>query len=203
VVASVADGSPQKFTVQTPAGWQSGRTIRVSWNPAAASTSVTYSVLVNGRAVLKGLRGPSATAPSTSQEFPSRPVSSTGEAATITRTLPIAKLGQGVKHIQIVATDAGGQSVTSAAHTLRLDRTPPLVTLAHIVHGRGIRVTASDTGSGVDAAATRIDFGDGARSSRRAVSRHIFRRAGTYTIIARVEDKAGNRATIDLRARVR
>jgi hypothetical protein len=203
VVASVADGSPQKFTVQTPSGWQAGGKIRVSWNPAAASTSVTYSVLVNGHAVLRGLHGPSATAPSTSPEFPSRPVSSTGEAATITRTLPLTKLGQGVKHIQVVATDAGGQSVTSAVHTKKIDRTPPLVTLARIDHGHGVRVTVSDPGSGVDSGATRIAFGDGQSSSRHPVARHRYRHAGTYTITARVEDRAGNRATVNLKLRVR
>ena len=203
VVASVADGSPQRFTVQTPSGWQAGGKIRVSWNPAAAGSAVTYSVLVNGRAVLRGLHGPSATAPSTSPRFPSRPVSSTGEAATITRTLPLDKLGQGVKHIQIVAVDAGGQSVTSAVHTLKIDSTPPLVTLAHIDHGHGVRVNVSDDSSGVDAGATRIAFGDGARSVRHAVVRHIYSRAGTYTITARVRDNAGNRATIDLKLRVR
>ncbi|HTU28358.1 MAG TPA: PKD domain-containing protein [Solirubrobacteraceae bacterium] len=203
VVASVADGSPQRFIVQTPTGWQAGDRIRVSWNPAAASTAVTYSVLVNGRVVLRGLHGPSATAPATSPQFPSRPVSSTGEAATITRSLPLGKLGQGVKHVQIIATDAGGQSVTSAVHTIKIDRTPPLVTLARIDHGHGVRVTVSDSGSGVDAGATRLSFGDGAHSSRHAVARHVYRRSGSYTIVARVEDRAGNRATINLKVRVR
>jgi hypothetical protein len=203
VVASVADGSPQKFIVQTPSGWQAGGKIRLSWNPAAASTSVTYSVLVNGRAVLRGLHGPSATAPSTSPQFPSRPVSSTGEAATITRTIPLNKLGQGVKQVQIVATDAGGQSVTSAVHKLKIDTTPPLVTLARIDHGQGIRVVVSDSGSGVDASATRIAFGDGQRSAGHAVVRHLYHRAHTYTVTAHVADNAGNRTTVHLRVRVR
>lgn len=203
VVASVADGSPQKFIVQTPSGWQSGGTVRVSWDPAAASTPVTYSVLVNGRVVLRDLHGPSATAPSTNRRFPSRPVSSTGEAATISRRLPARRLGQGMKRIQVVATDAAGQSVTSAVHTLRIDRTPPLVTLAHIDHGRGVRVRVSDDGSGVDAGATRIAFGDGRRSAHHPAAHHVYRGGGVYTITARVADKAGNLATINLRVRVR
>ncbi len=118
VAASVADGSPQQFTVQTPSGWQAGGKIRVSWNPAAASTAVTYSVLVNGRAVSVGCTARARPRPRRSPEFPSRPVSSTGEAATITRTLPLTRLGQGVSTSRS-SPPRGGQSVTSAARTLR------------------------------------------------------------------------------------
>jgi hypothetical protein len=204
VVGDVVNVAPHTFTVQVPTGWQSSAHAGVSWNPAAATTQVTYSVYVDGRPVLQDIPGPTATAPATNRNFPSRPVSPTGEAATITRRLPLAGLGSGVHEIQVLATDGLGQTMMSAEHSLKLDVTPPIVQLSTIERHHGVHVSVTDPDSGVAVAKTRIDFGDGSRvSSGQAQVDHTYAAPGLYEVTAHVVDKVGNAATLNLGVRVR
>jgi hypothetical protein len=53
-----------------------------------------------------------------------------------------------------------------------------------------------DPESGVAAGATRCSFGDGTRAVRGTrACRHVYRRAGRYTIVVRSRDAVGNRVT--------
>ncbi|MCL2769086.1 MAG: PKD domain-containing protein, partial [Solirubrobacterales bacterium] len=104
---------------------------------------------------------------------------------------------------QVLATDSAGGEMMSAGAELKVDADPPIVSLRQLDRDRGVRVTVRDRASGVDSAATRIAFGDGRRSRAHDVATHLYRRAGTYTITARVRDRAGNHATVQLRVRVR
>jgi hypothetical protein len=204
VVADAVNVSPHTFTVTTQKGWQSRSHAGITWNPAAATTRVTYSIYVDGNPVLQGIQGPSASAPSTNRQFPSRPVSPTGEAATISRRLPLTGLGSGIHQVQVVAIDQAGQTMTSSTHVLKIDVTPPAAQVSRIDGGRGARVAVTDPDSGVDVAHTRISFGDGsAAASGEKQYDHRYAAAGRYTITAHLVDNVGNASTVHLHVRVR
>jgi PKD repeat protein len=203
VVGDVVSVAPHTFTVTTPTGWQSAAGATVTWNPAAATTTVTYAIYVDGRLVLGNIAGPPATAPSTDPNFPSQPVSSTAEAVTISRHLPVTGIGTGVHEVQVVATDALGQTLASSEQKLKLDDTPPQVSLATADDHHAARVTVSDPDSGVAAQATRIDFGVGATVAHKVSATHVYNAPGTYPVTVHAVDKAGNATTVELKVTVR
>ncbi|MCL2770254.1 MAG: PKD domain-containing protein, partial [Solirubrobacterales bacterium] len=179
VVGDFVQAPPAPFALTPPNGWVRARDARVQWEAASsAAAGVTYSVYVDGRSLLSGLTGTSADLSSTA-------------------------LGDGVHEVQVLASDPVGQRTMSAKAQLMIAADPPTVHVALIHHRRGVRVTVREKGPGVDAQATRISFGDGRHAAGRANLRHLYRRAGLYTITARVRDEVGNRATVHIRVRVR
>ncbi len=179
VLGDFVQAPPSPLTVSAPDGWVSARAATVTWEPVTdAVAPVTYSIYVDGHAVLRGLTGTTAT-------------------------LRSAALGNGVHHVQVLAIDSAGQRTMSERTTLRIDAEPPVVRVALVDRGSGVRVTVSDRGPGVDASATRISFGDGhfARGRRRVT--HRYAHAGEYTITALVRSRRGNAATVRLRVSVR
>jgi hypothetical protein len=178
VVGDFVQAPPAPFVAEVPEGWVRARSALVNWEPAPdAVAGVTYAVYLDGGARVRGLTGLSAR-------------------------LGPAGLGDGIHHVQVLATDAAGQQTMSPEADLKIDANPPIVRLGRFGHGRGVRVTVRDAASGVNTHATSISFGDGHRAGGHARLTHVYRRAGTYTITARVRDRAGNAAVVHLRVRV-
>jgi hypothetical protein len=179
VVGDFVQAPPASFDVSVPTGWVRGRDAAVSWEASSdAVAGIAYTVYLDGKPRIGGLRGLSA------------------------RLDPVA-LGDGVHHVQVLASDASGQQTMSSEAELKIDANPPLVRLGYLDRRRAVRVTISDRASGVDRRVIAISFGDGKRSYRHTSAVHVYRRAGVYTITARVRDKAGNQAVDHLQARVR
>lgn len=169
---------PTPFTVITPIGWVRGGQAKISWEAASdAVEGITYTVYVDGRPRIRGL-------------------------TTLSAQLSADGLGNGVHHVQVLATDAAGQQTMSPRSELDIDAYPPLVRVRPIDHRRGVRVSISDDASGVDAGATRISFGDGAQHRGGKRASHLYARPGTYTIAVHVADNVGLQATDHVRVRV-
>jgi hypothetical protein len=178
VLGAFAQAPPSPFVLDVPFGWVRARSAAIGWEGAFdAVAGIAYTVYVDGR--------PRAR--------------TTGLGAR----LSAAGLGDGVHRVQVLATDASGQRTMSARGELKVDANPPVVRVALIDHGVGVRVTVRDAASGVDAGATRVRFGDGSGANRRRTVSHRYRRAGLYTITAQVRDRVGNRAVVRMRVRVR
>jgi hypothetical protein len=178
VVGDFVQAPPAQFLLDVPVGWVRSRTATLSWEAATdAVAGITYTVYVDGQARLRGLTGLSAQ-------------------------LSTLALGDGVHHVQVLASDSAGQGTMSAEQELKVDANPPIVRVKLIDHGYGVRVTVRDHASGVDARATRISFGDGRDAAGRVTVRHRYRHAGIYTIVAQVRDKVGNSGTVHLHVRV-
>jgi hypothetical protein len=169
---------PPAFYLEVPRGWVRPGGARLAWSSAEDATGgVTYSLVIDGRVVQRGLRGLSA--------LPDRRL-----------------LGSGVRHAQVLATDASGQQTLSAESSLRVDGEAPV---ARVRHGRGrtVIVTVRDAQSGAVARDTSIAFGDGARVRGRLTARHAYAHPGRYTIVVRMRDRVGNAGTAHLRVSVR
>lgn len=178
VVGAFVQAPPAPFLVSVPKGWVHSRTIPVEWETATdAVTGVTYSVFVDQHRLLNGLTGSSAR-------------------------IPAAMIGDGTHQVQVLATDVTGQGTMSAKTRLQVAIDVPAVRVTLIDHHRGVRITVSDTTTGVAKAATRIAFGDGAHAHGHAQVKHLYKRAGRYTITAYVRDETGNGATVHIHVRV-
>jgi hypothetical protein len=178
VVGDFVQAPPAQFSIETPVGWVRGA-VRIGWEAAPdALAGVTYAVYVDGRERVRGLTG-------------------------LATRLGLDGLSDGVHRIQVLASDASAQQTMSGASELKVDANPPVVRVRYIDRRRGVRVLVRDRASGVDARATVVSFGDGHTARRQDSAGHEYRRAGTYTITARVRDKLGNHATVHLRVRVR
>jgi hypothetical protein len=116
------------------------------------------------------------------------------------------KLPDGPHRWRVAAIDRRGQVVVNRDRLLRVDSVAPRARVS--VSGprrRGgrlsVRVTAADgRGSGVKKVA--VSYGDGSRSTKRR-SVHRYRRSGTFAVIVRVTDRAGNVARSTVRLRIR
>ena len=178
VMAAVVKAPPGQFLATAPIGWVRGGMAKVTWEaPAEAFGSTTYSVLVDGRVVFHGLKGLSAS-------------------------LDSRGLGDGVHHVQVLATDSLGQETMTPPATLKVDAEPPEVDVDRLGHGR-VRVRVFDRASGALANATLISFGDGAHVSHRLTAIHAYRRPGSYAIVVRSADKVGHRLLAHLWVQVR
>lgn len=167
IMASLATSPPGAFSIHVPSGWLNARSSVVEWQPAAnAVGALTYSVLVDGRVVARGL-------PGFSYKFNPH------------------QLGDGVRHIEVVAIDAAGQQTMSAAALLHAETNPPLVSVQRLSHDR-VRVRVYGDPAGIKAADTLVSFGDGATSRRQDTVVHTYRRPDRYTIVVHVTDRVGN-----------
>jgi hypothetical protein len=169
---------PLSFLVSIPHGWVSPSEARISWSAAQdASGGVTYSLIVDGHVVQRGLHALSV--------------------------LPDPRLlGSGVRHVQILATDASGQETLSSESDLEIDGSPPV---AHVYRERGLTVSVRvrDAQSGAVARDTRFSFGDGTSASGRLTVSHTYRRPGSYVIAVWMRDRVGNEGVAHLRVSVR
>jgi hypothetical protein len=178
VLGATAKGPPGEFLVSSPNGWVRPGAARVSWESAGeAFGSTHYAVLVDGQVRLRGL---------------------TRQQALV----GLRGLGDGLHHIQVLATDSDGQQTMSSAVDLKIDANPPVARVLREPHG-SVRVRISDRASGAVARGTLIDFGDGTRLRGKLRATHVYARPGLYTIVVHCVDRAGNRASIHLLVRAR
>jgi hypothetical protein len=177
VIASIAQAAPAKFYANVPGGWVKASAATVEWQPATESIgSVTYSVLVDGRVLASGLTGLAAR-------------------------LDSRELGDGVRRVQVLATDDLGQETMSPTVDLKVQSNPPLVSVRHLSHRRvEVRIYGDD--AGVESAETVVAFGDGTTTSRRDTVIHAYRAAGRYTIVVHATDKVGNTRDAHVRVRI-
>jgi len=165
--AVVVDAPPDPFAAQTPVDY-----VRIPpairWDmPANAIGKVKFAVTLDDDTVAEDL--------------------------TATQlALRKRDLDDGVHVLQVIATDAGGQETTSTPAELRYDATPPKVALKRYRNGLA-EVRLIDRASGVDKTSVKIDWGDGAKGSRRL---HRYRSGGPHRVTVRVKDRAGNAVTV-------
>lgn len=173
IAAVVVRAPPGEFVLDTPATWVKAARIPLQWEtPLAGAGKLTYSVLVDDREVAENI---------TSTET----------------TLTGSEVSSGVHTIQVEATDSLGQVVDSEPSTLKVDRTPPHVSVR--VRGGSVTVRVSDgpkgESSGVNAGSVHVSFGDGRSAHGRAKLNHRYASRGSYTITVMASDKAGNKVT--------
>jgi hypothetical protein len=172
IVAAQVSAPPSTFVVGVPKGWLKPSHISVSWQPAASANGpLTYTVVLDGH-----------------------PLST--PAGTRSLVLDPNELSNGVHEIQLLATDAYGQSTLTSPSKLKIDSAPPAVKLSGAMGGNGVTVRVSDAESGVDVHAVSVSYGDGQRASGRTLFRHRYARAGVYEVVVRVRDKLGVEGTI-------
>jgi hypothetical protein len=177
IVAERIASRPAPFRVLTPTRWRKPRGVRLWWDHAATGVGgVSYAVLIDGRRVRSGL------------------------SKRYVRLRP-GQLGNGVRRVQVLATDALGQSQLSPVARLRLDGQQPLVRVR--LRRRKLAVRIRDADAGLRKKATLIAFGDGARARRRSQARHRFDAPGRYLVVVRARDKVGNRIVRRFQVRVR
>jgi hypothetical protein len=172
VVATEVSAPPEQLAVSAPKGWVRPRGAVVSWDEAqSANGPLRYEVVLDGRV----------------QATP---------AGALSMRLDPRRLGAGAHQVQVLATDIDGQAVLSPPATLLVDAQPPRVRIARTRNGRGVAVRITDVGPGVAARTVSVRFGDGRGGARRTRFRHIYARAGVYTVIVRVADRLGNAAVV-------
>ncbi len=160
---------PGFFAARAPKKWVRPGQAQIRWSaPPTGVGGLTYSLLIDGRAVRSGL---------------------TRRSMNPRRGL----LGSGVNRIQVVATDGLGGDAVSKAVKLRIDRQPPRLQ-AKVEKGSGVLLLAlKDTQSGLRTGSTRVSFGDGTHARGGAKFHHHFARPGRYLVRVWASDRVHNR----------
>ncbi|HST55760.1 MAG TPA: hypothetical protein VLJ42_07680 [Solirubrobacteraceae bacterium] len=178
VMGALAQAPPALFLLDTPSGWVKNSSAKVSWEPAPEAVGApSYAVVVDGQVRLRNLRGLAAR-------------------------LSARGLGDGVHHIQVLATDTAGQQTMSRAANLKVDANPPSVSVRQF-GGQRVLVRVLDRASGVNARLTSIALGDGTSVRRKLTARHRYAHAGRYVITVRSRDKVGHSGVAHIRVSVR
>jgi hypothetical protein len=167
IVASQATAPPAELVLNAPRGWLKPSQASVSWTPAvSADGPITYTLVLDGRKILatQGLQA----------------------------TIEPQRLGNGIHHLQLLATDIDGQSTLSAPSTLSIDQSPPSVKITRTQGDYAVAVRVLDPYSGVDPQAVSVSFGDGHHASGRARFSHRYAHGGIYQVVVHVRSKAGN-----------
>ncbi|HTD08964.1 MAG TPA: hypothetical protein VK680_08750 [Solirubrobacteraceae bacterium] len=170
IVASQATAPPAELILNVARGWLKPAQASVSWTPAvSADGPITYALVLDGRKIL------------TTQGLQAK--------------IEPQRLGNGIHHLQLLATDIDGQSTLSAPSTLSIERTPPIVKVSH-TQGGYIVVRVLDSYSGVDTHLVSVSFGDGQHASGRTRFRHHYARRGIYQLVVHVRSKVGNAGVV-------
>ena len=173
IVAGLVDAPPDIFNVQTPIDFVRSRSVKIEWDPAQnAIGGVKYAVMVDDEVVVDDIKG-------------------------LQYSLATSSIESGTRAITIIASDEAGQETTSVPASLKLDRNAPKVSLRK--SGRKLTLSISDgplkRSSGLASNTTRVNFGDGSRSSRRGSVLYRYRAAGRYRVTVTAADAIGNRRT--------
>jgi hypothetical protein len=172
IVAALVSAPPDQFVISVPKGWIKPSQAHISWQPAASANGpLSYTV------VLDGHRLPTP-------------------AGASSLTINAHELGDGVHQVQLLATDAYGQSTLTAPSPLKINGQPPIVKITRADDGHGLTIRVSDGESGVDVHAVIVSFGDGRRASGREVFHHRYARAGVYTVVVSTRDNLGNHGVV-------
>ncbi len=168
VLASMSNSTPAPFSAAAPQDWVPAAKAKITWGGSASiSSSVTYSVVIDGVVEARGL-------------------------TTRSLLLKARALGDGAHDVQVIATDGSGQQTPSNDSELKLDVNPPQVTIRKLAH-RTIQVRVHDGASGLKTASTRIDFGDHTKVVKgKATIKHRYKRSMRVVVIVRSVDKVGN-----------
>lgn len=206
VVGAAAQAPPQPFTLTTPTDWVSPADAKLTWEPAPdAYSSLTYEVVLSGHVVATGIQGPSAIAPYLTAKAgtaTSAPVD--GEANTISYNLPSSALTDGKYQAEVIAVDQLGQQTASGYETIKVDTQPPSVNVSLQDHQREVKVTVSDSASGVDSSDTKISFGDHTKAVKKHDTvTHGFKQPGRYLVTVDARDNAGNKRVAQVRVNAR
>jgi hypothetical protein len=171
IVAAQVTAPPAELVLNAPRGWLKPSQASITWTPAvSADGPITYTLVLDGRKIL----------------------STQGLQARIEPQ----RLGSGIHHLQLLATDADGQSTLSAPSTLSIDGSPPSVKITHTQGGYAILVRVLDRYSGVDAQTVSVSFGDGRHASGHARFSHRYAHAGIYQVVVHVRSQAGNAGVV-------
>ncbi len=170
---------PATFKAQAPRRWIRPARARLRWQAAGSTVpGLTYSILIEGRVVKRGLLRRSY-----------RPRS--------------ALLGSGVRRVQVMATDGLGQQIVSPVVRLRIDGQAPRVSFG-VRGGHGFAtVRLSDPNSGLRRSSSSVSFGDGSRARGGVAFHHSYSSPGRYAIVVRAADKVGNRVSRRFEAVIR
>jgi len=178
IVGEPVSVPPPQFLVDAPRTWVRPQRAWITWASAEDATGgVTYGLVIDGHLISHGLHALSA--------LPDRRL-----------------LGSGVRHLQVLATDAAGQQTLSSERSLKVDGSPPVASVRRR-SGRSVLVQVKDPQSGAVARAVRVSFGDGTHAKAKLTARHTYHRPGRYTIVVQMRDKVGNVGTARLRVSVR
>lgn len=178
IVADRVSSPPARFPVQVPAGWVRPGRAQVRWGAAPSGVGgLTYSLLIDGRAVRSGLTRRQMTPPRTA-------------------------LKNGLNRVQVVATDQLGSDLASRPMKLRVDSQPPSLGTRLRAKSGDLTLRLKDAQSGLKGATIRMSFGDGTSSRRRATVSHHYALAGIYLVKVRASDRVGNRLVQQFRVAV-
>jgi hypothetical protein len=168
IVATQATAPPAELILSAPTGWVRPSRAEVFWERVlTANGPPSYRIALDGRLL-----------PTPAGAFALR--------------LSPRGLGDGVHHVQLLVTDIFGQATLSARQTLRVDGTPPAVTIRRTRDGHAVSVRVRDPYSGVDVHSVRISFGDGHRAGGRRRLIHRYSHPGIYQVVVEARDRLGN-----------
>jgi hypothetical protein len=170
IVAAQVSAPPASFVTAVPRTWLKPSQATIAWEPApSANAPVSYTIVLDGRVV------------SAAQE-------------RLTYTFDPHGLGDGVHHVQILATDSFGQALLTPSAPLKISGRPPRVRISSA--GTAVIVRVTDPYSGVETRRVSITFGDGGRGSARTVFRHRYAHPGVYLVLVHVTDRVGNSGVV-------
>lgn len=168
IVAAQVTAPPAQFVLSVPHGWIKPSQAAVSWlESPSANGPLSYRVVLDGR--------PQPT-----------------PAGAFALRINARRLDSGSHRVQVLATDSVGQATLTRPSTLLVDSQPPTVKVARTRAGGGVIVQVRDAGSGVNARAVSVTFGDGQSGGGHTTLRHRYSHPGVYQIVARVRDRLGN-----------
>jgi hypothetical protein len=169
VVGDAISTPPRQLSLLPPSGWVPPSRAILRWQAPVSGVGggVTYAILVDRRIVSAGL-----------DRLNFKP--------------PPAVLGSGVLKIQVLATDALGQQVLSAAKTMRVDADAPEARVKARPGQGKVTVMLADPDSGLKKGTIRVTFGDGASARNRAKMSHTYAKGGRYLVRVVARDRVGN-----------
>jgi hypothetical protein len=179
IVAARVSAPPASFKASGPKGWVRPGRAKLRWQrPNGGAGGVTYSVLLEGRVIKRGLQ-------------------------RRTYLPPRALLPSGRLKAQVVATDALGQEVLTPPVPLRVDSLPPRASVRVGGPDHGVTVRIGDAGAGVASGSTRVSFGDGSGDRGGPSFQHRYAHGGRFAVGVRARDKLGNLLVRRFAVRVR
>jgi hypothetical protein len=186
IVTGSYDRAPGAFRASTTTKWRKFARPPLKWGTAFELWGpLTYQVQIDGKPV--------------------------GATTSTGLTVP-TRVPDGVHRWRVVAVDIHGQATATPTRTLRVDATPPKVSLKVTgtrKRGKQVKVAAKVTdASGTAAKASglkgvRISFGDGSRTIAGRRAAHRYGHSGKVTVRVSASDNAGNVVAVTRRITVR
>jgi hypothetical protein len=159
-----------------PAGW--------------AKSDVTFSLTASVAHVAANLAASGAGSPTGISTF-----YGLGAPATSAYSAPVAVSAQGATTVSYRSVDAAGNAETAKTATIRIDKTPPSLSLdanATYTGSATIHASATDALSGLDRVELRLDGGSWTTATQ--ISTSVL---GAHTLYARAFDVAGNERDVN------